>query len=91
MPIVHEHDGLIVWTRREHWRGAMADALTRHTAPACADAGHDIEDVPELLGRHVNGSIWLVALGNKLDGAVLVGHSESFMFPERAALLNREV
>lgn len=30
----------------------------------------------------------LAALGSKLDGAVLMGHSESFMFPERAALIN---
>ena len=30
----------------------------------------------------------LAALAHRLDGAVLVGHSESFMFPERAALLD---
>jgi pimeloyl-ACP methyl ester carboxylesterase len=30
----------------------------------------------------------LGALAQKLGGAVLMGHSESFMFPERAALLN---
>lgn len=58
MPTIHKLNGLIAWTRREDWRDAMADALTRHTAPACADAGHDIEDVPEILGSHVNGTIW---------------------------------
>lgn len=58
MPIVHKLDGLIAWTRREDWRDAMAEALTRHTASACADAGVDIEDVSEILGGHVNGSIW---------------------------------
>jgi pimeloyl-ACP methyl ester carboxylesterase len=30
----------------------------------------------------------LAALAQKVGGAVLMGHSESFMFPERAALLN---
>ena len=30
----------------------------------------------------------LAALGDKLGGAVLMGHSESFLFPERAALIN---
>lgn len=30
----------------------------------------------------------LGALAQKVGGAVLIGHSESFMFPERAALLN---
>lgn len=30
----------------------------------------------------------LAALASKLDGAVVMGHSESFMFPERAALLD---
>lgn len=30
----------------------------------------------------------LAELGRKIGGAVLIGHSESFMFPERAALLN---
>ncbi len=29
----------------------------------------------------------LAALGQKVGGAILMGHSESFMFPERAALL----
>jgi len=58
MPTEHKLNGLIAWTRREDWRDAMADALTRHIASACADAGVDIEDVPEILGGHVNGSIW---------------------------------
>lgn len=30
----------------------------------------------------------LAALARKLDGAVVMGHSESFMFPERAALID---
>jgi hypothetical protein len=30
----------------------------------------------------------LAALGSKIGGAVLMGHSQSFMFPERAALLD---
>jgi hypothetical protein len=58
MPTVHKLDGLITWTRREDWRDAMAEALARHTASACADAGVDIEDVPEILGSPVNGTIW---------------------------------
>jgi hypothetical protein len=30
----------------------------------------------------------LAALGSKIGGAVLMGHSQTFMFPERAALLD---
>jgi hypothetical protein len=33
----------------------------------------------------------LAALGQKIGGAVLIGHSESFMFPERAALIDPKV
>ena len=46
-----------------------------------------IPDLNASLGQQNPSFADLAALGQKLGGAVLMGHSESFMFPERAALL----
>lgn len=58
MPATHKLDGLIAWTRREEWRGAMSDILARHVTQACAGAGLDVEDLPEIFGNDVDGAIW---------------------------------
>jgi hypothetical protein len=47
-----------------------------------------IPDLNELLPQQNPSNFDLAALGLQVGGAVLMGHSESFMFPERAALLN---
>ena len=44
MPVTHELDGLIAWTRRPEWREVMGEALVQHVGKACA--------VADLEGRH---------------------------------------
>jgi pimeloyl-ACP methyl ester carboxylesterase len=47
-----------------------------------------IPDLSETLPRPNPSVSGLAALGQQLGGAIILGHSQSFMFPERAALLN---
>ena len=45
VPAAHKLDGLIAWTRRMEWRGAMTESLARHVAQACSDADLQVEDL----------------------------------------------
>ena len=66
MPAAHRLKDLIAWARRAEWRGAMADALARHVALACAEADLEIEDLWDVLDDADQGAIWGAAFEDLL-------------------------
>lgn len=42
--------GLIAWTKREEWRGALTELLGRQSAQACTRLRIDIEDMADIPG-----------------------------------------
>src|SRR5215218_10341 len=66
VPAAHQLKDLIAWTRRAEWRDAMADALARHVALACADADLEIEDFRDVLDDADRGAVWGAAFEDLL-------------------------
>ena len=43
--------GLVAWTKREEWRGALTDLLGRRVAQACTRVGIEIEEIADVPGE----------------------------------------
>ena len=58
LPRPHDISGLIAWSKREEWRGTLAELLDRHSAQACAAAGVEMEDITDVLGDYAAIVLW---------------------------------
>ncbi|WP_368417176.1 hypothetical protein [Falsiroseomonas sp.] len=58
--------GLIAWTRRDEWRGALSERIERHAAKACAGAGIAVADIESVLGDYGVSSLWGAAFEDLL-------------------------
>jgi hypothetical protein len=58
--------GLIAWTRRDEWRGALAERIERHAAKACAGAGIAEANIESVLGDYGVSSLWGAAFEDLL-------------------------
>jgi hypothetical protein len=58
MPGRHLLDGLMKWSRREAWSGALEEAMCCHLGAACKIAGVEMEKLPELIGDHWYMTLW---------------------------------
>jgi hypothetical protein len=66
VPKPHGISGLIAWSKREEWRGALAALLDRHSAHACAAAGAEMEDITDVLDDYAATVLWGAAFGDLL-------------------------
>ncbi len=66
MPTPHDISGLIAWSKREEWRGALAALLDRHSAQACAAVGVEVEDIVDVLGDDAATVLWGAAFEDLL-------------------------
>ena len=65
----HDISGLIAWSKREEWRGVLAELLDRHCAEACAGAGIAPEEIEDVLGDHAATVLWGAAFEDLLAQA----------------------
>jgi hypothetical protein len=75
VPAAHRLKDLIAWARRAEWRGAMADALARHVALACAEADLEIEDLWDTLDDPDQGAVWGAAFEDLLASGLPDGRN----------------
>ncbi|WP_372619224.1 hypothetical protein [Falsiroseomonas sp.] len=66
MPAPLDISGLIAWSRREEWRGALSELLDRHSATACAAAGIELQDIARVLGEDAGTLLWGAAFEDLL-------------------------
>jgi hypothetical protein len=66
LPKRHDISGLIAWSKREEWRGTLAELLGRHSAHACAAAGVEMEDITDVLGDYAATVLWGAAFEDLL-------------------------
>jgi len=56
--MAHPMIGLTKWLQREEWREPMVELFVEHVGPACHDAGVDIDDLEEVIGREAFIDAW---------------------------------
>ena len=56
--MAHPMIGLTKWLQREEWREPMVEVFVEHVGEACSDAGVDIEDLEEVIGREAFIDAW---------------------------------
>jgi len=56
--MAHAMVGLASWLQREEWREPLAEVFVEHVGPACHDAGIDIDDLEEVIGREAFIDAW---------------------------------
>ena len=66
LPGPHGISGLIAWSKRQEWRGALAALLDRHSAQARAAAGVEMEDITDVLGDYAATVLWGAAFEDLL-------------------------
>jgi hypothetical protein len=66
LPAPHDIAGLIAWTKRDEWRGALAALLECHCAEACAGAGIAPEEIEDVLGGYAASTLWGAAFEDLL-------------------------
>ena len=66
LPRPHDISGLIAWSKREEWRGTLAELLGRHSAHARAAAGFEMEDITDVLGDYAATVLWGAAFEDLL-------------------------
>ncbi len=66
LPTPHDISGLIAWSKREEWRGALAALIERHCAGACAGAGIAAAEIEDVLGDHAATVLWGAAFEDLL-------------------------
>jgi hypothetical protein len=66
LPAPHDIAGLIAWTKRDEWRGALAALLECHCAEACTGAGIAPEEIEDVLGDYAASTLWGAAFEDLL-------------------------
>ena len=56
--MAHPMIGLTKWLQREEWREPMVEVFVEHVGEACRDAGVDIEELEEVIGREAFIDAW---------------------------------
>ena len=56
--MAHAMAGLAKWLQREEWQEPMVEVFVEHVGPACHDAGVDIDDLEEVIGREAFIDAW---------------------------------
>jgi hypothetical protein len=54
----HSISGLMKWLHRDPWREAFQVVLDRHLGPACDEAGIEFDDLVDLIGADMVGTLW---------------------------------
>ena len=56
--MAHAMVGLAKWMQREEWREPLAEVFVEHVGPACRDAGVEIDNLEEVIGREAFIDAW---------------------------------
>jgi hypothetical protein len=58
MSTANSLSGLMKWLEREPWSSAFGEVLLSHLEPACAAAGIELEELPEIIDEHWASVLW---------------------------------
>jgi len=67
VPVLPDISGLIAWSERAEWRGALGDLVMRHGGQAYAGAGIEMADLTHVLDDYAGSVLWGAAFEDLLS------------------------